>query len=398
MSRLIRVPTLAIGIAGIAAVAIVVLLFPDNDTVLDAADCRPVTVVDEASGTPLVGIEDIAVDADAGVAYLSAQDRWALETAVDAGAARLPQGGIYRLSVARLEAGDDVVRVTNLAARFAAASDFHPHGIGLLGQGSDTPLLATINRRYRPEPAGGTTDWVRETAVEIFALAPDGLRHHARLVDPTLCRPNDVAWVDRTKILVTNDHAACDPPGSWIETLLGGDGTIVRADLAADLSLAEAAVVADGIPFANGIAIRRPDGPVLVAATRASAVFTFNLGDLADGNAVPALRHTALQGGPDNLTAAEVGPVLAAVHPSLIRLGLYRGQWFDRDTAPSRVVAICGDGRPNDRVLDDPHGDLFSAATVAARLGDHILIGSVADPGLMVCHRRAGHLCPAQEP
>ena len=166
MTRPIRIPTLVIGVAGIAAITMVALLFRGDEAILEAADCRLVTLVDETTGDTLVGIEDIAVDTGAGVASLSAQDRWGLEAAVDDGAAHLPQGGIYRLSAVPAEAGDDAIGVTNLAAAFSGQADFHPHGIGLLRQGLEGPLLAVVNRRYLPGPDDGATAWIPATAVE----------------------------------------------------------------------------------------------------------------------------------------------------------------------------------------------------------------------------------------
>jgi hypothetical protein len=41
--------------------------------------CRKVVVTDAHTGRPLRGIEDIAVNAAANIAYLSADDRWAVE-------------------------------------------------------------------------------------------------------------------------------------------------------------------------------------------------------------------------------------------------------------------------------------------------------------------------------
>lgn len=361
-------------------------------------DCRRLPLVDAATGKLLRGIEDIEVDPEAGVAYLSAQDRWALENAVDSGAASLPQGGIYLLRPEQLRQADRPAALRNLTAGFTGQADFHPHGIAFYRAGTGPALLAAINRAYRAGKAAGADAWRPETSIEIFAVTPEGLQHRSSLAASAFCHPNNLAWIDESRLLVTNDHAACGALGVWVETLLGGDGTVVLASLTPDFSLAETTVVADSVPYANGIAVDRKDDRVLVAATRASAVFSFALADLAEGTTAPAVERIELDGGPDNLTWQADAPLLMAVHPDLFSLGLYRNQWLGAEHAPSRVVAVCADDRRTRTLFDDRGGMLFSAATVAVSLDEYLLIGSVAEPGLFACHPAPSASCGKEIP
>ena len=77
--------------------------------------------------------------------------------------------------------------------------------------------------------------------------------------------------------------------------------------------------------------------------------------------------------------------LLAGVHPALWRLALYRYRWPGGARAPSRIVAADVTSGRSETLYDDPDGRPLSAATVAARSGGRLYVGSVADAGLLVC-------------
>ena len=90
-----------------------------------------------------------------------------------------------------------------------------------------------------------------------------------------------------------------------------------------------------------------------------------------------------LPGGPDNLTRGVDGRVLAALHPDLIRLALYRHGWTGR--APARIVAVDLGTGAVEVLFDDPGGAVSPAATVAVMADGRLVAGSVRAPGLLVC-------------
>jgi hypothetical protein len=185
------------------------------------------------------------------------------------------------------------------------------------------------------------------------------------------------------RLVVTNDHG-CDGWPDWLEDVL----RLARADVVT-LEVSEngpvtGAVLAQGITFANGITATA-DGMLYVAATRERALraYRWSAGEL--GGKALFLRKIALPGGPDNITQSTDGRLLIAVHPSLFELGRYRYRWWGRSHAPSRIVAI----RPEEKrpivYLNDPKGDVISAATAVLAHDGWLVFGSVTDTGLGVC-------------
>ncbi|MCA8909323.1 MAG: hypothetical protein KDA64_15765 [Rhodospirillaceae bacterium] len=339
------------------------------------AGCRHVEVVSAEDGHHLVGIEDIAVDAAAGIAYLSASDRWAVAAAVAAGADAIPQGSLYRLDLGELATAQDSVTVHDLAGGLPADLELHPHGIDLWqGDGGDAVLFA-VNHSYRRD-ADGT--WVEEAGVLRFAVTADGLALAGRAEGPDLCRANDVAARSADRLLVTLDQRNCRGLPLFLERLAGVDlGRVVELDFAADPPARRS--VADGLLFANGVAVL-PGGAIAVAETRRSQITL-----LDDTGAAAGRRSIPLPGGPDNLMVAPDGSLLAALHPRLLLLAAYTRQLAGITLAPTRLVAIDPASGATTVLVDDPFGRLLSAASVAASVGDDLVAGSAFESGLLVC-------------
>jgi sugar lactone lactonase YvrE len=353
-----------------------------------AADCRRAELVVEGDGRAVVGVEDLAIDPARGVAWLSAYDRRRPPSET---AGPRPSGGIYRLDLdGDLRSGR--LTVADATAAFAADAPFYPHGIDLLAAPGGGATLAAINRRYEAGPAAPGRGDVGGVTVELFAVSDAGLAHRRTLADPALCRANDLLLLGPDRLLVAADQAACAGWRVWLEraTAFPGGHLLLWRD-------GEARIVADGIPFANGIA--RAGDRVAVAATRAQRLFHYGLGDLtaaADdrspwpGGGAPArpVAQVALPGGPDNLARGADGRLYAALLPDLFRQFLFQRGWAE--TAPSRVVRLApGAGTPAD-MLVDAETPLLAGVTVAAAHGDRLIAGSAWDAGLMICRLATG--------
>lgn len=299
-------------------------------------DCRRVSVIDADTGQPVIGIEDLAQIAGGGRLLLAAHDR--LDPS-------LPSGGIYQTSLFDLNAGG-AVAVSNLVDRDALDEPFRPHGIAL---SQDGRRLAVINRSGRTE-----------AQVEIGPFSVGTWRAETRLTDRRLCRANDLDFdpENPSALSITIDRGACQVsfsdymPGARTGRVLTYDGDELT-ERAANLT------------FPNGI-----EGS-WVAETRGHRLSSF------EG------REVALPGGPDNLNAAPDGTLIAAVHPKLAQLGLYLNDWSR--SAPSRIVRIAPETGGVEVLFDDPAGELFSAATSAVLIDDHLIAGSVRDAGLLLC-------------
>jgi len=351
----------------------------DDAPPMPATDCRPIRLIDADTGRSVVGAEDIAIDPAAGIAYVSAHDRRALAEA-EGPAARDVQTGIYALPLAPGRLPPDSVMVTDVAHAFAAEQPFLPHGIDVYREGETVRLFA-VNRRH-----GAMHDPEQRTAIEVFDAGPDGLAHRATVAHALVCRANDVAALGTDRFLVSNDRGACGDRDAMWENVLGLERAhvvygVLRGDGGASLR-----TVADGIAFANGLAVGPAEQPrVYVAASRGRALLVYRLTDLLTRGAADPVDRIALEAGPDNLGPGPPGRLLVAAHPNLMRLWLYLNRYLGVDTAPSRVIEIDVSGGGTRLVWEDPSGSTLSAATVAAWHAGVLLVGSVMDEGLVAC-------------
>lgn len=309
-------------------------------------ECDRVALTDTASGQRIVGVEDMALLPDGDTLILSAFDRlarrWNPKTA--------PEGGLYETSLTRLAAGDSWAMP--IIAPASVAGGLAPHGLAVSGDGE---RLAVINRSRDGE-----------TRIIGGDLAPGAFTPRYVRADPEFCRANDLDFTGSAPMAlnVTLDRADCGP--AWADLRPGATtGRVVSVDLA---GAAAPEVEVSGLAFANGIA------GLWVAETRAS-----RLRHLLD-------RAVALPGGPDNLTWDMQGGLVAALHPSLVRIATYLFGYLD--TAPTRIVRVARD-RSVEVLFDDSAGEVFSGATVAVLRNGVLVAGSAVDAGLMVC-RKAG--------
>jgi sugar lactone lactonase YvrE len=323
-----------------------------------ASDCRRIDIIDKDAGAAIVGAEDIAFDAAGRRLIISAYDRRAVEKAAQRDGSTPPEGGVYAVSVSDVFASSEALEAAPLIDRGAVENGLRPHGIDF---DPETGVVAFVNRGYVKD------DRRWRMTPSLKRLHADG----AVTSNIVHCAANDVVAA-AGDALVTYDHASCG---------FGGFLEDVFAQRKSGASFVSGASLANNLGFANGVA--RGDEALFIAATREKALHIFGA---RDGRHY----HDAVvktPGAPDNLNAAEDGRVIAALHPSLMRLALNRKLGWGR--APSRIVAVDPDSGAVDLLFDDPSGKLFSAATAGVLTERGLVAGSVTDKGLLVCEARA---------
>ena len=339
--------------------------------------CQRVNLADAATGEPVIGVEDIVVNPADGQVYLSAYNRWALEDAIEADADKLPQGAIYVTPLKTLKRQPKHLPLRRLAAD--RNRRFHPHGLALhLGE---TERLFAINHAYRREDGG----WSRRTRLEAYDITADGLRHVSGGSHPALCQANNLTALSAQDLLVTRDHGACNRLGRWLENILGLDrGQVVLASLNGDNPPSLETLVAD-IGYANGIALA-PDGSTLaVAATRDQHIRFYNTPALLSGAAKALKRTVGVDGGPDNISWAPDGRLIAAVHPSLLDVGMARLRWFGAHRAGTKAIALTPETAVTETLVHDTEGKLLNAGTGAVLFEETLVVSGVLDDALLVC-------------
>lgn len=350
-------------LVGLATLALAACGGTDLGDVKYAGDaCRRVALVDEATGGGVTGAEDFAFDAEREKFFVSAYDRRAVERAARAGAKTLPEGGLFAVALSDIfNPETEELRVRSIVARDDVHGGLRPHGISYDAAKDE---IVFINRAY----VKTGRRWTKTPHIERRRADGAAVSGEASVAP---CAANDVL-ATAAGVLTSFDHGFCDWRSS-IENIF----RLKRSGFSDE----SGALMFNSAAFANGLA-RGPDGAVALGATRENAVLLLkNDGDRAD-----EIARVKTPGGPDNLTLTSNGDIIAAVHPSLIRLALNRK--LGRGDAPSRIVRIEPATGAVETLFDD-NGALFSAATVAVETDAGLVVGSVTDSGLLVCEGRS---------
>lgn len=322
--------------------------------------CRRVAIYNAVDGALITGAEDMAIDRKGARLFISAYDRRASEKAARNKAAAIPQGGVYAVAISDiLNARDNALSIRPMVQHSEVGGGLRPHGLTFDEAAGEVVFInrsyQRINHRWRMTP--------RIERIGAYGEAFMGRSEKAP------CAANDIVSV-AGRTLTSFDHGDCN----W------------RAGLEDVFALKRSGVAGgddvlfEKARFANGLT-RTLGGELVVAATREKALLVMK----ENAAALEPGRRIALPGGPDNLTLASDGGVVAAVHPSLMKMGMHRKLGIGR--APSRIVKADTDNGRVTLLYDDPKGALFTAATVAVEWDDALIAGSVTDSGVLVCQK-----------
>ena len=309
---------------------------------------------------PVAGPEDIDIDTVSGTAFISVDDR----------RANLASPGSRRGAILIMDMNSDTPVLRNVTPPEPA--DFHPHGISVWRSAAGRVYLLAVSHRQQP----------RGHAVERFEWRDDSLVHIGTVMDAAvMTSPNDVAAVDGERFYVTNDHGYAeeglqrtleDYLQRSISTVNYFDGKRMRK-------------VAEGLAFANGIALASDGSSVHVAATTGRKLFTYER-DTTNG-ALRKRAETSLGTGVDNIDIDSKGDLWIGCHPQLLKFVAY-----SKDAAkasPSQVLRLRpikdGGFAVEEVMLND--GVEYSGSSVAVAFRDRILVGSVFDPFLLIGRR-----------
>lgn len=301
------------------------------------------------------GAEDIVIDEKLGVAFVSAFDRRARRAGKSAA-----QDGLYVFTLA----GAPLLK--KLAG---TPKDFHPHGISLFrGTDGDLTLIA-INHR-----SDGSS------SVDSFAVVNEGgalrLREIGSIQGGALVSPNAVVALDRDRFYVTNDHASRTQLGRTLDDLL----ILPRADvLYFDGMLFH--VVATDLNFPSGIALS-PDGRYLyVSEAFARRLDTYARQDVS--GALERIATLAIASNLDNLRFDAAGHLWIGSHAKALAMAQFRSD--ASKPAPSEIFKVTLENDIPKAATLAYAGSQIGGSSVAAVIGNRLLIGSPLDDKILDC-------------
>ncbi len=301
--------------------------------------------------TNVPGTEDLAVDSNSGILFISSTDRWKLQEGE-----KSETDGIYIL---HLDSPD--VKLPELL--FTTIRDFHPHGISLLRDNGDIYLFV-VNHNESGD------------FIEKFRFANDTLFHMDSFNSDLMCCPNDVVAVNINRFYITNDHGNKRGFGRTLEeylripqsSVLYFDGNSFQK-------------VVDGLNYANGINISN-DGKILfVTETTAGNLNSYEINSKT--GALKKIHELNLHTGVDNISVGPDGSLLIGAHPKLLA---FVGHAKDKSNiSPSQVILLIPDGSDSFSISEIylDKGDQLSGSSVALQYGNEVFIGVVFESKLL---------------
>jgi arylesterase/paraoxonase len=300
--------------------------------------------------------EDIQIDRDSAIAYLSVLDRRAVYEGKDA------TGTITKVDLKS-------AHMRRTPAVSGAPEGFRPHGLSLFTDADGAQRLFVINH-----PAG------KPHTVEIFERAKDKTFEHSETItNPWLLDPNAIVAVGPRQFYVVNTFGS--PPG-------------VRRTFEFAFRLASASIVyydgevmrevGEPVALGTGIAASADGGRVYVSEANAHRLRVYSR-DSASGD-LELFQNVNIFSAGDNLSIAEDGAIWVAAHPRPIQL--IRHLRDPNELSPTQVMRIAADPQTEDRIseiyMDDGSG--ISGGSVAAVLDQRMFIGSLTEPKILECN------------
>ncbi len=301
------------------------------------------------------GVEDITIDQETGVAFLSSYDRWK-----DLIHKSPEKGGIYAL---HLE--DSMPHPIHLTPDFPK-TEFHPHGISLYISPEGKRILYVINHQSDQD------------AIEIFEYYNDTLEHKASITDPLIISPNDIVGVGERSFYMTNDHNERASTSRSIKDLAQiGTGNIVYYDG----EKANATGIED-VTYANGINVSLDGKTLYMSSPSDNTIYTYDRN--IETGTLTYKSEFFTNTGVDNIELDTEGNLWVGCHPQLLKFLSHAGD--STAHSPSEVIKLT----PKDNSFEQAtiyinDGSELSASATGAVYKDNLLIGPVFSRHFLWC-------------
>lgn len=306
------------------------------------------------SGIP--GPEDFSVDTKYGRRLIfSSQDR----RAKDENNENKYQGNIYYLKTNNGE-------IKKLTIVDRDDYPFHPHGIDYIKKGN-TGFLYVVNHALSDQHS-----------IEKFRVAKKKLHFVKRYRSDLLIHPNDLVATQEGFVYITNDRKYTSFIGYLGDLFRFAWSNVVVLDTKTGVF----EVVAEGIAYANGIAVDQ--NHLYVAGLRDDSIHVYNR-DRTTGKVFGKASQIYIGSGVDNLLWERNGVLNVAAHPDIF--AFIDHVESDKNHSPSEVYRIILDFNGKHKVerifADD--GKLIDASSTGLVLKKKLYVSGVFDPEIVVC-------------
>ena len=319
---------------------------------------RPLPDCQTVSGMP--GPEDFVLDATAGRGrrprlLISSQERRKL----DPNGEMMEPGAIYSLP---LTGGDAMLPEL---MEFEGRDDypFHPHGMDL-ALTTNGKLLYVINHALR-----------KTHSIEVFRVKGNKLIFVTRLHSSLLISPNDLAALPDGQLYISNDRHGDGVLANLCDFFAFGCGSVTHYSPAENIWR----IVADGISFANGVAVK--DDRLYVGATQDQGIHVYSR-DAFTGAIFEKVDFFDVGSGVDNLMWENETTLNTATHPDIFAFldhvsdpeAHSPGEVFRVDITTGQATKIWSDD-----------GRLMDAPATALVYDGRLYVSGVFDPEVISC-------------
>jgi arylesterase/paraoxonase len=300
----------------------------------------------------ITGAEDLTIDQETGLAFLSSDDRRSNR------AGKFVQGAIYTL---------DLKQTSPLPQRIPGdlPRDFHPHGISLFKTTDGRKLLFVINHSKGKQ------------LVEIFEFDGKKLLHLESIKHSLITSPNDILAVGKRSFYISNDHGYPRGFQRMAEEYL-------RLPLANVIYFdgQKASVAADGIVYANGINMSTDEQTLFVSSTIGQKILVYKRdafsGRLTEEDEIPC------QTGVDNIEKDGQGNLWVGCHPQMLAFVAHAKDVNKRSSSQVLKISYAGKKKYQLEEIYMNDGNPISGSSVGAVYGNQMLVGAVFDSKVLL--------------
>lgn len=304
------------------------------------------------------GIEDIEIDDETGLAYLSSLDR----------RNRRNNGAIFLFNTL-----DSSKKFIDISAKLNL-KEFRPHGISFINSNGQK-LLFVINHKNEHDE------------VLVFEIKDSDLNLLKIIKDSNFKSLNDLTAINENEFYVTNDHN--QRPNFWrtlCDIVSIGTGNVIYYDGS------KSKIIEDKIAYANGINLSKNHKTLFVTSTLDNALYVY---DLKEGFKNPNKVYTQKLGiSPDNIDIDNEDNIYIACHPKTLQF-MSHAKDADKKSASAFLKLIYlpdTDYKFLQEGLFIDDGNKISGSSVAAQYSSNgktaFLVGGVFEPKILKCLRK----------
>lgn len=299
--------------------------------------------------------EDIQLDRERGIAYLSLLDRLGLVG-----------GGNVQGTIVKVNLNTSPLRAE--PALDSQPAHFRPHGLSMFKEKNGQRWLFSLNHPLNRGSEPEMVERFRETT-------PGRFEHVETFTDPLFLSPNDLVAVGPRKFYIANDKPSGGGFAAVLQQLGIGDSPLTYVEDG------KARVALGNIAAGGGITASADGARLYVSETAAQRIRVLEREPITGD--VTEIQRIAIDTSPDNVDEAADGSLWIGAHANTFKLI----QHFAAGApAPSQVRRIRFRGNSteiDDIFLDD--GTLISASSVGVNYDNLLLVGSITDRKLLVC-------------